>query len=38
MDDELVAIIEDQGDEFEQTSGGVCGDHEPAVGVVLIVE
>lgn len=38
MDDQLVSVIEDQGDQFKEAACWVGADHQPAPGVVFFIE
>ena len=38
VDDQFVAVVVDEGYEFEEATGRVDGDHEPAARVVLVIE
>ena len=38
VDDQLIAVVVDQGNEFEQPACRVGADHEPAAWIVFIIE
>ena len=38
VDDQFVAVVEDEHDQFEEARGGVGSDDHPAAGVVLVIE
>lgn len=38
MDDEFAAVVEDQGDQFDEASCWVGAEHHPAPGAVFIIE
>lgn len=38
MDDQFVVVVEDQADDFNESSCRVGADHQPPSGVVFIIE
>ena len=38
MDDQLVTVVEDQSDQFNEPPCGIGSDHQPAPRIVFIIE
>ncbi|WP_256624027.1 MULTISPECIES: hypothetical protein [Actinomyces] len=38
MNDQLIAVVVDEGDELQEATGRIDGDHEPTTWVVLVVK
>lgn len=38
MDDEFIAVVEDQDNELNESAGGIGPDHEPPTRIISIVE